>query len=162
MKEKSTKNAMVRQGIEEVMPLGEELEIAEIKKRLFKEKGISYGKDYSEGNLASALRLLSSNGVLKKTRRGIYQKTGDERSGYDEEMRENSEETEEYGKCDVKDILEIFEKNRSRIKMISREIRVALKNVDLSNEMSDKEFDELKNVMNFNNALSELLKEFER
>lgn len=168
MKERSTINTLVRQSIEEIMPPGEELNVLGIKEILLRKRGLSYGKDYSEGNLSSALYVLSNAGVLKKTKRGVYQKVGNSSTGESDsgDVRVKCENKSEEQKgqnltYEVKEVLELYKRNKDRIQEISDEICTALKNVNLCNGATDKEFEALKKMLDFKNAMFEMLEKFE-
>ncbi len=60
-----TLNSRVRKALEECFPSEKMLDVSDIKLLLLEKRGLRYGKDYSEGNLAN---------VLNKIERGIYQK----------------------------------------------------------------------------------------
>lgn len=153
MKDRNTPNMMVRQGIEEIMPYGKEFNVVEIKEMLFKEKGLVYEKDYTEGNLSSALYILSNTGVLIKQKRGVYQKAYNKNKVDKEENCNISYE--------VKEVLELFQKNKNKIQEIFGEICAALKKVDLSNGAADDELEELKKVLAFKDAVTQILETFE-
>ncbi len=153
MKDRNTPNMMVRQGIEEIMPYGKEFNVVEIKEMLFKEKGLVYEKDYTEGNLSSALYILSNTGVLIKPKRGVYQKAYNKNKVDKEENCNISYE--------VKEVLELFQKNKNKIQEIFGEICAALKKVDLSNGAADDELEELKKVLAFKDAVTQILETFE-
>ena len=153
MKERNTPNMMVRQGIEEIMPYGKGFNVVEIKEMLFKEKGLVYEKDYTEGNLSSALYILSNTGVLIKPKRGVYQKAYNKNKVDKEENCNISYE--------VKEVLELFRNDKKKIKEISDEICAALKKVDLSNGAADDELEALKKVLAFKDAVSKIMVMFD-
>lgn len=153
MKDRNTPNMMVRQGIEEIMPYGKGFNVVEIKEMLFKEKGLVYEKDYTEGNLSSALYILSNTGVLIKPKRGVYQKAYNKNKVDKEENCNVSYE--------VKEVLELFQENKKKIQDIFGEICAALKKVDLSNGAADDELEELKKVLAFKDAVSKILVMFD-
>ena len=159
MKERNTPNTMVRRGIEEIMVYGKDYDILEIKEMLLKEKGLVFGKDYTEGNISSALYILSNTGILIKTNRGVYRKAYNK----DYRKKDSKEYTDENCSMayEVKEVLGLFQENKKKIEEILEEICAALKNEDLSNGAADSELEALKGVLTFKEALIKMLEKFD-
>lgn len=163
MKRKNTPNTLVRESIAEIMPQEACLGVPEIKELLQKEKQLIYGTDYTEGNISSALYVLCSTGFLTKPKRGVYQKSPSENRSLkacdSRQTSVNSQEERNFA-YEIKEISQLFEKDKNKLKEISSELFTALKNINLCNGATDQEFEELKTILDFKNALTELLERF--
>ena len=158
MRERNTPNSMVRSGILEIMPMGQELDVQQIKQLLAEKKGIIYGKDYSEGNLSNALHVLPEKGLLERVGRGIYKRVALEANKNKSKKREDGEWSASL--CLAEQVLRMYADERKKIEESKIKLCHTLQQVDLSNA-TEEEFEALKTVIAFKNALSELLDRFE-
>lgn len=161
MKERNTPNTRVRLGIEEILPPGQELDVTAIKEALFERKGLIFGKDYSEGNLANALYVLSNTHILEKVKRGVYRKAGSKNESSATQAEKTIGDDIKNAAYGIKEIPKFFKEEKEKIREISNEICTVLKGVNLSDGATDKEFEALKTMIAFKDAIAQVLVEFE-
>lgn len=164
MRGKTTPNTLVRESIIDIMPQEGCFEVPQIRELLQKEKGLVFGKDYTEGNISNALYVLSNSGFLTKPKRGVYQKAplqNNDAEGSCFIPINTNPEAAKISSYETAEILNLFRKHKHNLKQIYLELYSSLKNINLCNGATDEEFKELKEALDFKNAFAELLERFE-
>lgn len=84
-------------------------------------------------------------------------KRTEEKNRIEEKQRTEKGQIQTY---EIKEILQLFKRNRDRLQEISDEICAALQNVNLCSGVTDQEFKALRKMMDFKDALGEMLDNF--